>query len=217
MFGLCASSHTHPSRFTPSENLTHTCGIPYHTPMGVTQQQMLFVEAYDGTNAVEAMRIAGCEGHPQFLLQEARKLLSMPQITNAIINRDKLRQTKQTLVANRKERQEFWTSLIRNKDPHHIPVVDGNGNEVPQENIPISQRLKASELLGRSEVDFVERVDVNQNITITDLVKQSYLDDTPVKELEADYKVITEQDKLPTPTEPQTPAEPAPPSSEDYL
>ncbi len=42
-------------------------------------------------------------------------------------------------VATRRERQEFWTKIYKD------------------ENIPMADRLRASELLGKSEADFVDK------------------------------------------------------------
>jgi hypothetical protein len=46
-------------------------------------------------------------------------------------------------VATREERQAFWTSVMRG-----------------EEGAEMSERLKASELLGKSQLDFKERVEV---------------------------------------------------------
>ena len=56
---------------------------------------------------------------------------------------------------------------MRNRDPHHIAERDEHGSIEPIENIPLAQRLKATELLGKSEADFTENLAVNGNITVT--------------------------------------------------
>ena len=48
---------------------------------------------------------------------------------------------------NRIQRQIFWSDIMRN------------------ESLPIRDRLRASELLGRSEGDFLERVDLSGETT----------------------------------------------------
>ncbi len=54
-------------------------------------------------------------------------------------------------VANREERQAFWTSILRD------------------ESRPMSERLRASELLARSEADFVTRVE-SKGMTLEQLI-----------------------------------------------
>ena len=51
-------------------------------------------------------------------------------------------------IASRQERQEFWTSVLRN------------------ENEAMKDRLKAAELLGKSEGDFLERVEMDQTVSV---------------------------------------------------
>ncbi|MDP3238682.1 MAG: hypothetical protein Q8N26_38185 [Myxococcales bacterium] len=54
-------------------------------------------------------------------------------------------------VANREERQAFWTAILRD---------DGR---------PMDERLRASELLARSEADFITRVE-SKGMTLEQLI-----------------------------------------------
>lgn len=158
--------------------------------MAVSEKIRDFVLAYNG-DVVEAMMIAGFAGEPATLKMRGEKYLKEPHIQEALKKRDLFTHSKHAVIANRQERQAFWTSIMRNHDPDAKPEYNDKGIRKPEENIPLATRLKASELLGKSEVDFVEKIDVNAQVTITDIIKQSYIDDTPLDVIEAQYKEIT--------------------------
>ena len=100
----------------------------------MTPKQRRFVELYNG-NATEAAIAAG------FSRKTARsigqRILTNVDISEAIKAREdkKLR----SFIASREERQRLWTEIMN--DPE----------------MKASDRLRASELLGRSEGDFIER------------------------------------------------------------
>lgn len=157
--------------------------------MKITDKHRLFVEAYDGC-AETAARIAGFEGVPAYLEHKGNELLADPTIREAIRQRSLYLNSTAKVIADRTERQAFWTSIMRNKDPNAIPQVDPKTNvtKVPEE-VPMSMRLKASELLGKSETDFIERVDVTHNLSISDVIKDAYavkLED--IDSIEAEYE-----------------------------
>lgn len=112
----------------------------------LTEKQRRFVEAYMGKaagNATKAARIAGYSGDDITLASVGYENLRKPQI-HAAIN---ARTESDPLVATRFDRQRFWTRVMLGKE-----FV---GDEAPA----MKDRLKASELLGRSQLDFVERVE----------------------------------------------------------
>ena len=99
-----------------------------------TDNQLKFIELYAG-NATEAARLAGIK-QPQV---QGPRLLKKVAIWNAIQQR-----TNKTLgpkIATREERQAFWTATMSNN------------------TIKMQDRLKASELLGKSQADFTEKVE----------------------------------------------------------
>lgn len=105
--------------------------------MALNPKHQAFADAYDG-DGVDAARKAGYAGSPAVLAVAASRLLRNAKIQDAIAKR---RQAKtKRLIASREERQEFWTLVMQNA-----------GEEM-------RERLKASELLGRSEADFIERI-----------------------------------------------------------
>ena len=104
----------------------------------LTPKQRKFVEAYMG-NATEAARLAGYSGDENALGVMGNKLLRIVKITEEI----RKRETKETskLIATREDRQKFWTETM------YSPEFD------------LAYRLKASELLGRSQADFKDKVE----------------------------------------------------------
>lgn len=100
----------------------------------LTPKQLRFVELYEG-NATEAARLAGFK-QPQ---SQGPRLLNNVAICNAIEKRTNKALGKR--IATREERQEFWTQTMLD-DSAKMP-----------------DRLKASELLGKSQADFTDKVE----------------------------------------------------------
>jgi phage terminase small subunit len=97
-----------------------------------TEKQLRFINAYDGS-VKDAAEKAGLS------YDYCRKIVTKPHIVCHLRDRSDTENNK--LIATRQERQEFWSKIVRDsgEDMRH--------------------RLKASELLGRSEADFVERIE----------------------------------------------------------
>ncbi|KAF0189317.1 MAG: Terminase small [Desulfobulbaceae bacterium] len=106
---------------------------------GLSERQRKFVEAYsaNGGNALAAATVAGySKPHPQ-----GAENLQKPTIQKAI---EALRlTTTNDAIATREERQRTWTALMRN------------------ELLTPMERMKASELLGKAQGDFIDRVENN--------------------------------------------------------
>lgn len=100
----------------------------------LTLKQQRFIDFYVG-NGADAARKAGYKGNDKTLAVVASKLLNDANIASRI----KARESKESRpnIATRKERQEFWTSIMRNKAQS------------------LEDRFRASELLGKSEADFI--------------------------------------------------------------
>lgn len=103
----------------------------------LTAKQRRFVEAYDG-NATQAAIAAG------YSQKIARQMGQVNMTKRVILAEIKARETVRCtpLIASRAERQQFWSSVMRDKDQQ------------------MRDRLKAAELLGKSEADFVERQEI---------------------------------------------------------
>lgn len=98
----------------------------------LTPRQERFVMAYVD-NATSAARAAGYK-NPE---KVGSQLLQKPHIRKALRERDS--EELRDVIASRKERQAFWTAVMRD------------------ENRRMQDRLKAAELLGKSEADFTEK------------------------------------------------------------
>ena len=103
--------------------------------MTLTVKQQRFVEAYSG-NATQAMIAAGYS--ERSAASNVDKILKNTEIQAAIQNREKERNS--AAIATREERQSFWTAILRDPEAE------------------LRDRLRASELLGKSEGDFLEKM-----------------------------------------------------------
>ena len=116
----------------------------------LTPMQQAFVEAYAG-NAAEAAIKAG------YSAKAAREIgyqnLSNPTIKEAIAKREAVE--SRVRIANRQERQQFWTETMQNLDAE------------------MRDRLRASELLGRSEGDFLDRVEHSGSIDLAGAIEEA--------------------------------------------
>ena len=104
--------------------------------MALTPKRQAFVQAYAG-NATTAAKAAGYSERTAHVI--GHELLKKPEIQEAIQNRTGERVN--SLIADREERQAFWTSVLRD------------------EGTDLKDRLRASELLARSEGDFLDRIE----------------------------------------------------------
>lgn len=101
----------------------------------LTTRQRKFVELFEG-NATKAAILAGYSKKTAYSIGQEN--LKKPEIIKALKEREK--KEIGTLIADRQQRQQFWTQVFRD-----ITVKMGD-------------RLKASELLGKSEADFTEKI-----------------------------------------------------------
>ncbi len=103
--------------------------------MGLTVRQKRFIECYNG-NASEAARQAGYA--ERWAASNADKILKNTEIQAAIQQREKERIN--SLIMSREQRQLFWSTVVQDEDAD------------------MRDRLRASELLGKSEGDFLEKM-----------------------------------------------------------
>ena len=103
--------------------------------MSLTQKQQAFIECYTG-NATEAAKLAGYSEATAY--SSGQRLLKQPQIAEAIRAREQERQAPN--IADREQRFAFWTSVMRDT------------------NESTRDRLKASELLGKAQGDFLIKI-----------------------------------------------------------
>lgn len=113
-----------------------------------TSKQQKFIDLYEG-NGTKAAREAGYSGTDKALSVIATGLLGNTRILDAIKKREiKTPEGKATAkrIASREDRQAFWTKILED------------------DNKDMKDRLKASELLGRSQADFTDRVEVSGDL-----------------------------------------------------
>jgi hypothetical protein len=106
----------------------------------LTEKQRRFVDAYLGEaagNATKAARLAGYKGNDNTLASVGTENLRKPAIAEAIEHA----QRQDPLTATRVERQRFWTRVMMS------------------DAAEMKDRLRASELLGKSGRDFIDRVE----------------------------------------------------------
>ncbi len=106
---------------------------------GLNLRQYKFVAAFAG-DALKAYLAAGYKDG-RSAATSALHLLANPKVAAAIRARDGTPEMKAVLT--RIERQQLWTRWALN------------------EELDLGHRLRASELLGKSQCDFVERLDID--------------------------------------------------------
>lgn len=105
-------------------------------------KRQAFVDAWEG-NATAAALAAGYS--PKTAYSQGQRLSKIVEVQEAIKAREAQRLAP--TIATRQERQEFWTSVLRNEEE------------------AMKNRLKAAELLGKSEGDFLERVEMDMTLS----------------------------------------------------
>lgn len=104
------------------------------SPKKLTIKQQRFINYYDG-NATQAALKAGYSKKTASAI--GLENLEKPRIIAEIAKREQKKE--QSNIATREERQEFWSQILRSK------------------NTKLPERLRASELLGKSEADFMDK------------------------------------------------------------
>lgn len=105
------------------------------TDSGLTPRQLKFIEAYKG-NATDAARKAGYKGNDATLGAVGYENLRKPQIRKAIKKRFDIE--LEPLIGDRVAMQTLWTKVMHSRKES------------------MAMRLKASELLGKSQAVFID-------------------------------------------------------------
>ena len=124
---------------------------------GLTEKQRRFCEAYseNGGNGTKAAEAAGY-AQPA---EQAYENLKKPDITKAI---ESLREeTTTNSILSRAERQAFWTRVIRGE------VMEPDGKPPA-----IRVRLRASELLARSQGDYLDRAEISTGPNLAEILNE---------------------------------------------
>ena len=120
----------------------------------MTPKQKRFIELYDG-NATRAAIAAGYSEKTAYRI--GAELLQKTSVSEAIQLREKERLSE--AIASREERQIFWSDIMRNVEEK------------------TADRLKASELLAKSNGDFLERVEANVNTNEPPIIQVVFTDE----------------------------------------
>lgn len=148
-------------RGTPAADADRLPALPDSGSVALTRKQQAFVDAYTG-NGTAAARAAGYRGTDNALGVQAHELLRSPKILEALKNRGqdlpastRAAVTQAVTIATRAERQAFWTQTMLDVEAD------------------LGHRLRAAELLGKSEADFTEKLLVDAKLTLEDLLKKA--------------------------------------------
>ena len=116
----------------------------------ISERERRFVEHFMGDaagNATHAARLAGYSS--KTARKQGSRLLTKGHIRAALAQRAQ----DDPAVWTREERQRFWTAIARG--------ADGGYPEAS-----LRDRLKASELLGKSQADFLDRIEHSGQLTL---------------------------------------------------
>ncbi len=117
------------------------------------EKQKRFVDLWNG-NADETAKQAGYKDF------HSSGMVALKNTTICNLIKYKRDKEAEPFIATRKERQEFWTKVTNGETKDKI--LNKNGEEI-EIKPKMSDRLKASELLGKSQGDFIDRVSVTDD------------------------------------------------------
>ena len=124
------------------EKVTIVSLLQYKKPY-ITPKQQRVIDCFDGDYINTAKNAGVTHSYVKRLCTDGK----YKHIQKAIRHRNNKRSSKiGKIIASRENRQAFWTSVLMGKELDR--------GEPPK----MSDRLKASELLGRSEADFTENI-----------------------------------------------------------
>lgn len=91
--------------------------------------------------------------------------LEKPEIKQAI--EEKLKQIDEEKTADAKEIREFWTRVMRGEEKDTVLRYDNEGHQVETEiNVSMKDRIRASELMGKSFAMFTDKIDSNVDMDL---------------------------------------------------
>ena len=124
--------------------------------MPLTLKQQRFIDYYNGNGTEAAIKAGYSKKTARAIAQEN---LTKPYILDAIKNRTQKQDNR--VIAEREDLQEFWTKVYHNA------------------RASLSDRLRASELLGKSKAVFIEKHEHSGEVTFTKLVQMVSQYDEP--------------------------------------
>ena len=124
-----------------------------------------FVRHYTG-NCAETVRLMAETGY-SLHEETARRWLKQPAMQSAIWDRD----TDGQGVMTRDDRLKFWAKMAAGDISRNVQLPNG---EVVEVGPDYKERMKASELLGRANGDFIERVELSGELTMGGVLGEYY-------------------------------------------
>lgn len=118
--------------------------------MALTPRKLKFIAVFDGNATTAAIEAGWSKATAK---QAGYRAMQDPEVIEAIQKREGA--DLAPAIATRKERQAFWTAAMRDQSAKY------------------ADRLRAAELLGRSEADFTDKIEVKGELTLRELVKES--------------------------------------------
>ena len=160
--------------------------------MALNHKLQTFVDVWDG----DFKRCATIAGISE---QYARRLMMSTEspgshavcklVQEAITQRNAIENRAE--IANRRERQRFWSAIQRGEQIESEIEISEDGKETRIMRLPVlSDRLRASELLGKSEADFVDVVKSEHTMRLClgaprKAVEAEVLPEAPIEQVEA--------------------------------
>lgn len=132
--------------------------------MKLTAKQKRFVQEYlIDLNATQAAIRAGYSRKTAGVIGDEN--LKKPYIREAI--EEKLKQIDEEKTADAKEIREFWTRVMRGEEKDTVLRYDNEGHQVETEiNVSMKDRIRASELMGKSFAMFTDKIDSNVDMDL---------------------------------------------------
>ena len=132
--------------------------------MKLTLKQERFIQEYlIDLNATQAAIRAGYSKKTASAigLENLRK----PRIKQAID--EKLKQIDNEKTADAKEVREFWSRVMRGQEKETVLRYDSDRHQVKEEiEVSMRDRIKASELIGKSFAMFTDKVDLSATVPV---------------------------------------------------
>ena len=143
--------------------------------MKLTAKQKRFVQEYlIDLNATQAAIRAGYSRKTAGVIGDEN--LKKPYIREAI--EEKLKQIDEEKTADAKEIREFWTRVMRGEEKDTVLRYDNEGHQVETEiNVSMKDRIRASELMGKSFAMFTDKIDSNVDMDLN--IEVEYEDKDP--------------------------------------
>lgn len=149
--------------------------------MALTPKEQAFVDAYVGDATAAAIAAGYSEKTAK---QRGYKLMQKKAIRDALNARSRIVEQvveaqvteampamadqRTARIASRLERQAFWTRVMEGHETETLMDKMGGLHDVP---VSMKDRLKASELLGKSEADFTENLTVAADSSFAEALK----------------------------------------------